>query len=96
MREDEMEALLRVDGAGLRLRNTYAGYEAEIRLPHDLETRDDPQQTRHHYMFTGRGVTRQEAIAKVWQEYQKFMVGEHGQAALKALQGNDGQLMFRI
>ena len=97
MREDEMEALLRVDGAGLRAYQDYAGYVAEIRLPHDLETRNaTPQQSRHHYMFTGRGVTRQEAIAKVWQEYQKFMVGEHGQAALKALQDGNGQMMFRI
>jgi hypothetical protein len=96
MREDEMEALLRIDGAGLRVRHEYAGFVAEIRLPHDLEERDDPQQTRHHYLFQERGLTRQEAIANVWQKYQQFMTGEHGQAALKALQDGNGQMMFRI
>jgi hypothetical protein len=30
MREDEVEALLKIDSAGLRVHKTYAGYEAEI------------------------------------------------------------------
>jgi len=94
MREDEMEALLRIDGAGLRVRHEYAGFVAEIRLPHDLEERDEHK--RHHYMFQERGLTRQEAIANVWQKYQQFMTGEHGQAALKALQDHNGQMLFRM
>lgn len=96
MREDEVEALLRLDGAGLRVGQEYAGFVAEIRLPHDLDTRNDLLQTQHHYMFDERGLTRQEAIARVWQKYQQFMLGEHGQAALKALQDRNGQMLFRM
>jgi hypothetical protein len=102
MREDEMEALLKLDGAGLRVRKVYAGYEAEIRIPHDLDTNpkyDKDGRFNHCYLFSATGVERQEAIAKAWQDYQTFMTGEHGQAALKALQNlEDGnkQLMFRI
>jgi hypothetical protein len=94
MREDEVEALLKIDSAGLRVRKTYAGYEAEIRLPHDLDTRTDA--SKHCYLFDATGVNRQQAIALVWQKYQQFMVGEHGQAALKALQDRNGQMLFRI
>lgn len=100
MREDEMEALLKMDGAGLSVSQVYAGYEAKIHLPHDLATNKKyDKHFEHCYIFSATGVSRQEAIAKVWQEYQAFMVKEHGQAALKALhdlEDNNKQLMFRI
>ncbi len=94
MREDEMEALLKLDGAGLRVRQEYAGFAAEIRIPYDLDKRDtDPQ---HSYLFSATGVSRQEAIAKVWQDYQQFMQTNHGKAALTALHDHNGQMMFRV
>lgn len=95
MREDEMEALLALDGAGLevyggRTGPGYAGYRANIRFPADFNNPKIPSD--HHYMFTADGATRQEAIAKVWQQYQKFMTTKHGVDALQSA----GQLMFRI
>jgi len=87
MREDEMEALLRIDGAGLRLRNTYAGYEAEIQLP------ANPAPSADSVLFTGFSPQRQDAIAQAWQKYQQFMNTKAGRAMLA---DNNGQLMFRI
>jgi len=100
MREDEMEALLKIDGAGLFVNKAYAGYEARIHIPSDLTTSDKYDKNYPHaYAFSSTGVDRQEAIAKVWQEYQNFMTTNNGKAALHALQnlqGGHGQLMFRI
>jgi hypothetical protein len=89
MREDEVEALLKIDSAGLRVRKTYAGYEAEIFCP-ALRIETSPQNS---VTFTGFSPQRQGAIANAWQKYQQFMSTEVGRAHLN---DHDGQLMFRM
>ena len=95
MREDEIEALLKLDCAKLEVGETWNNpdtFTAIIHIPHDLATTSttDPD---NHYAFTGEGDTRQKAIAEVWQKYQKFMSTESG---IRALHAANGQLMFRI
>ena len=87
MREDEVEALLRLDGAGLRVGLEYAGFRAEVRHP---SVGFSPIDT---VMFTGQAPTRQEAIAIAWQKYQQFMSTEVGRAHLS---DHNGQMLFRI
>ena len=92
MREDEVEALLALDNAGLevgRTSNLTQQWEAVIRIPKDLHTQDRPQ----GLAFTGYGETRQEAIANVWQKYMHFTSTEIG---LKAIADANGQMMFRV
>ena len=89
MREDEVEALLKIDSAGLRVHKTYAGYEAEIFYP-ALRIETSPQNS---VTFTGFSPQRQGAIANAWQKYQQFMSTEAGRAHLN---DHDGQLMFRM
>ena len=92
MREDEVEALLTLDNAGLAVgRNNSGGWTAAIRLPKDLHTtKTNP---KDHFMFTGDGNDRQEAIANVWRVYQEFASSERGSNALR---NNEGQFMFRL
>lgn len=94
MREDEMEALLRLDGAGLEVNDislpSSPEFRADIRFPADFNNTKVP--TEHQYMFSGFGVTRQEAVANVWQKYQEFMQSKTGVESLQIA----GQLMFRI
>ena len=89
-----MEALLRLDGAGLEVTDTSVPsspeFRANIRFPADFNNTKIP--SAHHYMFSGFGVTRQEAVAKVWQRYQEFMQTRTGIESLQIA----GQLMFRI
>ncbi len=85
MREDEVEALLRLDGAGLRVGQEYAGFRAEVR--HPAVGGGDT------VMFTGQSPTRQEAIAIAWQKYQQFMSTEVGRAHLS---DHNGQMLFRM
>lgn len=84
MREDEMEALLKMDGAGMEVVRLYAGFEARIQHPKGGAS--------DCVMFTGFSPHRHEAIAEAWQKYQKFMSTESGRAMLN----RDGQMMFRI
>jgi len=90
MREDEMEALLKIDGAGMHVRKVYAGYEAEVWHPASVVKQADPSIAA--VMFTGVSATRQDALAIAWQKYQNFMRTKAGQAMLNS----HGQLMFRI
>jgi hypothetical protein len=94
MREDEIEALLKLDGAGLRVvKEDPQQFFALIYMPHDLDKASNTTDPANHYVFRGTGVTRQEALANVWQKYQTFMSTKSGQRALAAA---TGQLMFRI
>ncbi len=89
-----MEALLRLDGAGLEVTDTSVPsspeFRADIRFPANFDNTKIP--SAHHYMFSGFGVTRQEAVANVWQKYQEFMQSRTGIESLQIA----GQLMFRI
>lgn len=89
-----MEALLRLDGAGLEVSDmslpSSPEFRANIRFPADFSNTKIP--SAHHYMFSEFGVTRQEAVAKVWQRYQEFMQSRTGIESLQIA----GQLMFRI
>jgi len=87
MREDEMEALLKLDGAGLFVTKSYAGYEARIEHPKNPAASDDA------VTFTGFSTHRQEAIAQAWQKYQQFMSTKAGMAMLN---DHNGQMMFRV
>jgi len=93
VREDEMEALLRLDGAGLEVTDTSVPaspeFRADIRFPADFNS---VVPSDHHYMFSGFGTTRQEAVVNVWQRYQDFMQTRTGIESLQIA----GQLMFRI
>jgi hypothetical protein len=94
MREDEVEALLKIDSAGLRVHKTYAGYEAEIFYPAlRIELRGNFTSLQNSVTFTGFSPQRQGAIANAWQKYQQFMSTEAGRAHLN---DHDGQLMFRM
>ena len=85
MREDEMEALLRLDGAGLEVDKFWAGYHAKVWYPaNHMDT--------EVVMFTGEAQSRQEAIALAWQKYQQFMQTKTGINLLR----DDGQMMFRV
>lgn len=92
MTEHEMEALLKMDRAGLSVGRTWNNpdtFTASIAIPYNLTTAtSDPD---NHYMFTAQGNTRQEALANVWQKYQGFMETESGRRALAAA---NGQMMF--
>lgn len=95
MREDEVEALLALDNAGLEVGETWnnpATFTAVISIPRNLTTTTTVP-VDQHYAFTGEGLTRQEAIATAWQKYQTFMTTASGRRALEAA---SGQLMFRI
>lgn len=85
MREDEMEALLKMDGAGMEVVRLYAGFEARIQHPKDG--------VGDAVMFTGFSPHRHEAIAGAWQKYQQFMSTESGRAMLT---DSNNQMMFRI
>lgn len=87
MREDEMEALLALDGAGLRVMQVYAGFEAKVMLP------ANPTALSDVVSFTGFSPHRQDAIAQAWQKYQQFMSTEAGRTYIN---DGSGQLMFRI
>lgn len=94
MREDEVEALLKLDGAGLRVvKDDPQQFSASIFIPYNLDKAENKTNPANHYVFRDTGVTRQEAIAKAWQKYQMFMTTKSGQRALAAA---SGQLMFRI
>lgn len=79
LREDEIEALLKLDRAGMHVDKTWNNpdtFTARIFIPYDLTTAtSDPN---YHYAFTGEGNSRQEAIFHVWSKYQKFMETESG------------------
>ena len=67
MREDEIEALLALDNAGLEVgktSNLTQQWEAIIRLPKDFHKPHRPDNTSA-LAFSGYGETRQEAIADV-------------------------------
>lgn len=85
MREDEMEALLRLDGAALEVNKFGTAYNAKVWYPADHKDAEV-------VMFTGGAPSRQEALAQAWQKYQEFMQTKTG---INLLRG-DGQLMFRI
>lgn len=95
MREDEVEALLALDNAGLEVgktSNLTQQWEAVIRIPKDFHhphTVNNPLALA----FTGYGETRQEAIANVWQKYMHFTSSEIG---LQAIADANGQMMFRV
>lgn len=104
MREDEVEALLAIDGAGLYVegdvRSPYAQgayYRAMIGIPKDFHIRreDHPDFLHNNtaLAFTGYGTTRAEAVANAWQKYQSFAESELG---LRAIEGARGQMMFRV
>lgn len=98
MREDEIEAMLALDNAGLEVAKTHEilsgdlTWEAVIRLPKDFHKPHRPDNTSA-LAFSGYGKTRQEAIADVWQKYQAFASSEVG---LDAIADANGQLMFRV
>lgn len=101
MREDEVEAMLAIDGAGLEVRDykqwattgRAMNYEAMISLPKGFYKKPRPDTNGTALMFTGMGETRSEAIANAWQKYQQFASTEVG---LNAIQNHNKQLMFRI
>ena len=92
-----MEALLRLDGAGLEVSDmnliklgvTGPEFRADIRFPADFNS---AVPSAHHYMFSGFGTTRQDAVVDAWQRYQEFMQTRTGIESLQIA----GQLMFRI
>jgi len=100
MREDEMEALLRLDNAGLSVvrEQQFAGddwYTASIRLPADYQITNRHDDSGQMFLFHGEGETRQKAIASAWQKYQEFASTDVGMKAIQYADGN-GQTMFRM
>lgn len=101
MREDEVEAMLAIDGAGLEVRDykqwattgRAMNYQASIYLPKDFHKKTRPNPDGTALVFTGMGETRSEAIANAWQKYQQFAETKLG---LQTIQNLNKQLMFRI
>lgn len=97
MREDEIEALLALDNAGLEVGRTgtiQKGllWEALIRVPRNFHKPDQPDNSAA-LAFTGYGDTRQEAVANAWQKYQQFASSDAGRQHI--IDAN-GQMMFRV
>jgi hypothetical protein len=96
MREDEMEALLRLDGAWYQVLKV-GGTEYEPVFQAFIHYPDPSKYPNTNPVdkaaFSGTGHSRQEALAIAWQKYQEFAATDAGR---KFMQDIDGQMMFRV